>query len=48
MTALVGLVLNLALLSSLDFGIAWGSALAGLNDIATAKLTASDDAARGL
>jgi hypothetical protein len=48
MTTLVGLALNLVLLSSLKFGIARESALAGLNDFATAKLTVSDDAARGL
>ena len=48
MTALVGPALNLVLLSSLDFGIARGSALAGLSDIVTAKPTASDDAVRGL
>ena len=48
MTALAGLALNLVLLSSLEFGIARKSALAGLNDIAAAKPALSDDAARGL
>ena len=48
MTALAGLVLNLVRLSSLEFGIARESALAGLNDFAAAKPAASDDAARGL
>jgi hypothetical protein len=47
-TALVGLALNLVLFSSLEVGIARESALAGLNDVATAKPTASDDTARGL
>ena len=48
MTALVVLVINLASLSALELGIAQESALAGLNDVATAKPTASDDTARGL
>jgi hypothetical protein len=47
MRAVVGLALNRMLLSSLALGIARESALAGLNDIAAAKPTASDDAARG-
>jgi hypothetical protein len=48
MTALVVLALNLASLSALELGIAQESALAGLNDVGTAKPTASDDTARGL
>ena len=48
MTALVGLALNLPSLSALELGIAQVSALAGLNDLAAAKPTASDDTAGGL
>jgi hypothetical protein len=48
MTALVGLALNLVLLSAIEFGIARESAPAGLNRLVTAKPTVPDDATRGL
>jgi hypothetical protein len=48
MTVLVGPLLNLVLLSSLEFRSAREPALAGLNDVARSKPTALDDAARGL